>query len=220
MLDALDVDYVIKGNGEEALASFKEEKFDILLTDINMPIMNGIEIFKQIRLYEKVNNLETLPIVAVTANAIKGDKEKLLKLGMNGYLSKPINIYELKSILESLLKNKTFKKSKDIKVEKSEKLLDIDKIVKKLGVNEKIANLIIKKFKDEIFKDLEELEFFISKADSSSIKQKAHYIKSSCLNVALDDAADILNELEDESLQNEEKVEKFEALSKILKEFK
>ncbi len=220
MLDALDVDYVIKGNGEEALASFKEEKFDILLTDINMPIMNGIEIFKQIRLYEKVNNLETLPIVAVTANAIKGDKERLLKLGMNGYLSKPINIYELKSILESLLKNKTFKKSKDIKVEKSEKLFDIDKIVKKLGVNEKIANLIIKKFKDEIFKDLEELEFFISKADSSSIKQKAHYIKSSCLNVALDDAADILNELEDESLQNEEKVEKFEALSKILKEFK
>jgi CheY-like chemotaxis protein len=65
-----------------------------------MPLLNGIEAFYEIREYEENQSLNPIPVVALTANAIKGDREKFISLGMNDYLSKPINLYELEKILQ------------------------------------------------------------------------------------------------------------------------
>jgi len=92
----------IANDGVEGVKAFKEGKFDLVLMDENMPNMNGIEATSLILAYEKEEALEHTPIVALTANAVKGDKEKFLAAGMDEYLSKPLNIEEFKAVLSKL----------------------------------------------------------------------------------------------------------------------
>ncbi|MDA7817371.1 ATP-binding protein [Sulfurimonas sp.] len=104
LLDDLGLDYHLVINGKEAVDICKIEEFDLILMDINMPIMNGIEALHAIRNDEDIlESMKVVPIMALTANAIKGDKEKFMKEGMNGYVSKPIDIELLISELNKFL---------------------------------------------------------------------------------------------------------------------
>ena len=90
---------VVAGNGREALKAFENEDFDLLLMDLQMPEMDGFEATVAIRKKEKDRG-NHLPIVALTAHAMKGDREKCLAGGMDGYLTKPIRPQELDELLE------------------------------------------------------------------------------------------------------------------------
>lgn len=79
-------------DGEEAVRKMYETKPDILLLDLNMPVLDGFETVKRIR---RDTRFSSLPILAVTAYAMRGDREKILTAGFDGYLSKPINPSEL-----------------------------------------------------------------------------------------------------------------------------
>jgi CheY-like chemotaxis protein len=86
---------VISSNGLEALEKLKSQTFDMLLSDIEMPEMNGYE------LVDEVKKLGlTLPVISVTASAIKGDSEKILMHGFDNYISKPIDMDEMKRVLD------------------------------------------------------------------------------------------------------------------------
>jgi CheY-like chemotaxis protein len=89
----------IAGNGIEALQALIQAEFDIVLMDVQMPLMTGIEATEAIRRTERDSG-RRIPIVAMTAHAMKGDKEACLASGMDGYLSKPIRPEELLSALE------------------------------------------------------------------------------------------------------------------------
>ena len=106
VLQSLKVQFEIVSNGKECLEEYSKNHklYKLILMDINMPIMDGLDALKQIRVFEKEENLKEVKIVALTANAIKGDEEKYLNQGMNGYLSKPINTEKLKAILNKFLK--------------------------------------------------------------------------------------------------------------------
>jgi signal transduction histidine kinase/CheY-like chemotaxis protein len=95
--------YKIANDGLEAIDAFQKEKFDIILMDENMPNLNGIDATKKILDIEYKENLEHTPIVALTANALKGDRERFLEAGMDEYLTKPINKKELIRILNIFL---------------------------------------------------------------------------------------------------------------------
>lgn len=94
------INYTFAVNGVEALDLVSKNNFDLILMDINMPVMNGIDATINIRSI----GIDT-PIVALTANALDGDKEKFLSIGMDYYISKPINIKELESVLNDVNKN-------------------------------------------------------------------------------------------------------------------
>jgi two-component system, sensor histidine kinase and response regulator len=89
---------VVAGNGKEVLAAMEKESFDLILMDVQMPEMDGFEATTAIRKKEKTNGLHQI-IVALTAHAMKGDQEKCLAAGMDGYLSKPIRPQELDEVL-------------------------------------------------------------------------------------------------------------------------
>lgn len=93
----------IANNGKEALDKFGTSRFDIILMDIQMPIMNGIVATKKIREIESSSNSHT-PIIAITANALLGDKEECLAAGMDDYISKPFQIEVLIQKMKNLLK--------------------------------------------------------------------------------------------------------------------
>ncbi len=100
ILRQFDMDVTLVKNGEEAVIAAKKQIFDIIFMDIQMPIMGGVEATDKIFYDELDNEQNHVPIIALTANALEGDREKYLDSGMDGYLSKPINIKELKEILK------------------------------------------------------------------------------------------------------------------------
>ena len=97
LLERWKLDSVIAVNGLEAIEKLNEKDFDIVFMDVQMPEMDGIEATLRIREQEKITGLPRIPIIAMTAYAMKGDKERCLEAGMDGYVSKPISTEALKS---------------------------------------------------------------------------------------------------------------------------
>jgi two-component system sensor histidine kinase/response regulator len=93
---------VVVGNGKEALAALQGQEFDVVLMDVQMPEMDGFEATAAIRAAEQGRSVH-LPIVAMTAHAMKGDREKCLAKGMDGYVSKPLQARELFAVVEGLV---------------------------------------------------------------------------------------------------------------------
>jgi two-component system cell cycle response regulator DivK len=90
-------------DGEDALEKAAAENPDLILMDISIPKINGYEVTR--RLKSQVNFKNT-PIIALTAHAMKGDREKALEAGCDGYISKPINIHEIPDLIKSYLQGK------------------------------------------------------------------------------------------------------------------
>jgi PAS domain S-box-containing protein len=99
-LTAINYRVIIARNGLEAIAQAKANLPDIILMDIQMPIMDGLEATKQIRLDP---NLVNIPIIALTALAMEGDRERCLAAGANEYLAKPIKLHQLNSAIQQIL---------------------------------------------------------------------------------------------------------------------
>lgn len=97
-LETITDHIIIAGNGIQAIEKTKEVQADIILMDLQMPTMDGLEAIRQIRKYN-----QTIPIIAMTALIIPGDKERTLKAGANQYLTKPLNLHTLLNNISSLL---------------------------------------------------------------------------------------------------------------------
>jgi two-component system cell cycle response regulator DivK len=95
MLEAID--------GEEALQKTATEKPDLILLDISIPKIDGFEVCRRLKSQDEFKDI---PIVALTAHAMRGDREKALEVGCEGYISKPINIRELPDQVKSFLRGK------------------------------------------------------------------------------------------------------------------
>jgi PAS domain S-box-containing protein len=244
VLESLGVKYDIADNGQIAVDCYKENQYDLVLMDINMPVMDGIDAFKTIREYENQNGLRSVPIIALTANAIKGDREKFLSLGMTEYLSKPLEVEKLKkvfsdylliddTIVESLQDNiedvqvvdntkidqndtQNTQVDQELEEENYNLVLDPAIVAKTLGLSENIGKMLINKFKKDIVADIDELEEYINKNDSLNIKSKAHYIKNSCLNIGLAELVEILQLMETQTTDIQVISTNFKKLKKMI----
>ena len=99
MLHKLGHEVVIANNGKEALAAIEAHEFDLVLMDIQMPEMDGFEAVRTLRQSEVDPRL---PVIALTANAMRGDRDACLEAGMDAYLSKPIRLKRLADVIESV----------------------------------------------------------------------------------------------------------------------
>jgi len=99
VLENLGLNVTLVSDGQEALDARMASSYDMIFMDIQMPIMGGIESTHSILVYEKENNIEHIPIIALTANALPGDREKYISEGMDDYATKPLDV----KILENLI---------------------------------------------------------------------------------------------------------------------
>ncbi len=105
MLKKIQADCDMAGNGKQAFEMFKQKDYDLILMDMFMPEVNGIESTKLIREFEQESKSEKpVYIVAVTANAFSEDKQKCFEAGMNDFISKPFNESELKKVIENAIR--------------------------------------------------------------------------------------------------------------------
>ena len=98
LLEKHGYEVTVAENGEQALAKFYQNQFDCVLIDVQMPIMDGVEATRQIR--TSTANFKNIPIIALTAYAMSGDRQKFLEAGMDDYIAKPMDQNELMQVLE------------------------------------------------------------------------------------------------------------------------
>lgn len=177
-------------NGLEALKLMNEKKVDLVLMDIQMPKMDGIEATKRIREVEREKGRH-IPIIALTAHAIQGDREKYLSIGMDAYISKPVQMNTLLSTIEEVAKKSKTKEwkerftnieytydavhSKDISMNQAKKK---EKAINKLSVN------------------IEFIKSAIEKKNFASIEYYAHEIKQNIQMINLNDLKSVVFKLE------------------------
>ena len=113
LLEKRGYSVILAGDGRAAVEAFEENQFDIVLMDIQMPGMDGFEATAAIRAKEKLTGGH-VPIIAMTAHALKGDQERCISAGMDAYVSKPIRTSELFSTIERLLANKDSAPANDL----------------------------------------------------------------------------------------------------------
>jgi CheY-like chemotaxis protein len=102
MLEKQGHTVVIAGDGVKALAELERARFDVVLMDVQMPLMDGVEATAAIRKEERSTG-QHIPIIAMTAHAMLGDRQRFLASGMDGYVSKPIHTQELFTAIENVL---------------------------------------------------------------------------------------------------------------------
>ena len=109
VLNRIGIEVSIANNGKEALEHRMMEKYDMIFMDIEMPVMGGMEATGKILSYERHNSKKHTPIIALTANALSGDKEKYMAVGMDGYLSKPIELDTLRGVFQEYFEERIVK---------------------------------------------------------------------------------------------------------------
>lgn len=106
-LRKMGLEAVVVGDGQEAVELLRDTKFDLVLMDIQMPRMDGLETTQLIRRMEQEKEQPRLPIIAMTAHALNGDRERCLAEGMDDYITKPINVADLSAVLFKRLEHAT-----------------------------------------------------------------------------------------------------------------
>jgi CheY-like chemotaxis protein len=163
--------------------------------DVQMPEMDGLTATKIIREREKLTG-KHLPIIALTAHAFAEDREKCLKAGMDGYISKPIKIKELWRTIEKVCE-KVKKEKKEIKTSKiSDFQIDIDRVLEMAGGDEEFVKELFRLFLKECPQRLEEIEKAIEEKNLSAIAKIAHVLKSSSGNLGINRIYNLCSEIE------------------------
>lgn len=181
----LDIKAELAENGKVAIEKLSTRSFDIVLMDMEMPEMNGYEAAIFIRKEMKSN----VPIIAMTANAMAGEREKCIRFGMNDYLSKPINAEQL------FLKIYQLTNMHDPLSEKNE-LVDLDYLLEMTDSNHETISKIMEIFLEEVPVNLLSLEKAIIAVDYPSIKKIVHHLKSSVAVLGIKPLKSMLQEIE------------------------
>jgi PAS domain S-box-containing protein len=203
-------------NGNEALSALEKKNYDLILMDISMPEMDGYEATRQIisRLGGKRPR-----IVAMTANAFQGDKDLALSIGMDDYISKPIQIGELVRVIEQSRRDASPKNPPPFFTEENE-LLDKNAInvLGELSVQTKrnLVREVILLFFQHSPEQMRKLEKAVAQNDFKQIQMTAHRLKGSALNVGARKVADLCRVLEDQSAKQILAMNEWIELQKII----
>ncbi len=207
---------VVACNGNEAIALLSREKFDLILMDIQMPELDGLKATSSIRRLESAGQLplqsrSRIPIVAMTAHAMKGDRERCIEAGMDGYVSKPIRAAELRSAIEELFTPEAASGDTSSKTQISRpavgsdesadpagtQLIDWDSALKAVQGDHDLLRLVVRAFLDEYPQHLAQLHKAVDRMDRSTAHRLAHLIKGTVSTLAIASAHETAQQMEE-----------------------
>jgi two-component system sensor histidine kinase/response regulator len=159
-------------NGKEALALALTEKFDLVFMDVQMPEMDGLAATAAIRQREKNSGLH-LPIFAMTAHAMKGDRERCLEAGMDGYITKPVRFSDIEQTLAGLARTSAAPVKPPAKADCWNKIEALDRI----GGDKELLRDLCQIFLEESPKLMQKLQQAVAAGDSDGVMRAAHSLK-------------------------------------------
>jgi signal transduction histidine kinase/CheY-like chemotaxis protein/HPt (histidine-containing phosphotransfer) domain-containing protein len=174
---------VAAGDGRQALAALEDEHFDVVLMDVQMPVMDGFAATAAIRDRERGTGLR-IPIVALTAHAMQGDRERCLDAGMDAYVTKPIKPAELFGAIAELLPGVAPVAAPV--VESAAPVLDVldaEQALAQVGGDMAVLAELIALFRSEVPRALAAIREGIGTTDSSAVARAAHRLKGSLVTL-------------------------------------
>ncbi|MEA2762050.1 MAG: hypothetical protein QOD47_1334 [Gemmatimonadaceae bacterium] len=192
ILDRAGHDVVLVANGREAVDAMSRERFDVVLMDVQMPVMGGLEATRRIRELESASARRT-PIIAVTARAMKGDREACIEAGMDGFVPKPIQAARLLEALELLVSGSPIKSvnrsasrseadapasQRNGDVQRSESL-DEAALMVLVGGNRELAGQLAVLFLDDLEPRMKEINSAVMERDADRLRAGAHALRGS-----------------------------------------
>jgi two-component system sensor histidine kinase/response regulator len=189
---------VLATNGREVLEALKQvspPSFDAVLMDIQMPEMDGMEATAAIREQEKSSG-KHLPIIAMTANAMTGDRERYLGGGMDGYISKPIHPLSLSAEIERCLAGNQRSTTMTENSSKPDEQVDRASLLERVEDDQELLAEMIHLFRDEVPQLLDAMRNSLQQGDLKSLERSAHSMKGAAGNLSANVAVDAASRLE------------------------
>ena len=210
-------------NGQVALETIAKQYFDLVLMDVQMPEMDGFEATRRIRANPQWRDL---PIVAMTAHAMKGDRERCLEAGMDDYLTKPLRAADLQQIVEkwvsplrtndSAVRRQPYRPTEIIETTAPfENPLDLEQALEQLGGDHELLEEVLSTFADSIPDMVRELEAAVRAPDAAKVQATAHGLKGAASNICAEPTRATAQQLE--QLGKDGKTETFDATFETLK---
>ncbi len=187
-------------NGKLAIVALKKTVYDLVFMDVQMPEMDGIEATKIIR--EMEGEEKHTPIIAMTAHAMKGDRERCLKAGMDDYVSKPIEPQEMFKVIEKWTKL-SGKKGRTLPEDRSEKKkdimdipLDMETTLRRFDGDKDFFREMMLEFLEYVPKQLQILNEAVKKGDAKLVERESHSLKGAAGNMGANALVEWANQLE------------------------
>ena len=175
---------VIAQNGAEAIDRYREDRFDLVLMDCHMPVLDGYQAVRQIREIERVeSDTAELPIIALTANVSEEDRDKCLQAGMNDYLRKPIDQTDLLRMFEKWTRSESTKSSADLSIPPSqfpaqaERSINASELLQRCLRNVDLASRLLTELQATASDRMESLQRSESQGDMQELAAAAHSLK-------------------------------------------
>jgi CheY-like chemotaxis protein len=175
------------------IAKIYVSNYDLIFFDVGISSLDNFTALGDIIDYEKNNNLKQIPLIALSVNEL--DKNMFLKFDVKEYLKKPIDVNQLKKVFDKYLNNEEKEEKNELSSELKFSYNKQDAI-DALCLDESIIDMLLENFFSTLENDLKNIQDAIDAKDSVAIAQKAHYLKGSCANLAMNDAALMLKEIE------------------------
>jgi len=209
-------------NGKEALERLKKEYFDLILMDLEMPEMDGYETSYRIRHDQSGTFASNIPIFAMTAHTLPEYMEKIFQSGMNGFITKPLSLYQLTSLLAKIKRRaKEAEDSPPCEDQQSQpvpsqppdigKILNREVALKRLDGDTELYHRFCRMFLSEIPEIKEKLRLVLSEGDFATLRKHAHYLKGSAAMIGAEHITHYAAHLEMTSQENKD-MEKAEHL--------
>ena len=225
LLNSVNISVDIAKDGVEAVNLVKSKIYDAVLMDIQMPNMDGLTATKEIRCMQKDDiYFKDLPIIALSANALVGDRDISINAGMHEHVSKPIDPKELLETLDKIIKIKSLNKniSNNVVINKSKrkdsKTLKVDEALDRIGGNETIYNKLIHSFIKKYTNIYSDVINLINNNELILAEIKVHEVKGIAGNLGAIELFNVLTlidkELKQEFVPNDELLKKFDSVQK------
>jgi len=174
------------GNGIEVLKALETVPYDLVLMDCQMPEMDGYTATRAIRDPASKVLDHKIPVIAMTANALKGDREICLEAGMDDYIAKPVDPKELDAVIRKFIKGEEepeAARKKVVPAPSGKSVFDRKAFVDRLMGDEELARDILRGYLQDLPRQLASLKAAIEKADAAEVRKTAHTIKGASANV-------------------------------------
>ncbi len=195
----------VAANGIEALTALENIPYDLVFMDLQMPEMDGLEATRRIRDPQSSVINHNIPIIAMTANAMQGDRERCLKAGMNDYLSKPVNPQTLSDVLNRWLADEINSQiDEEINPdsvdntpgEQPQNIFDKAGLMERLMDDEELLQVVIEGFLSDIPLQIQALKEYLEKGDANGAERQAHTIKGASANMGGEALRTVAHEIE------------------------
>jgi CheY-like chemotaxis protein len=192
---------IVADNGLEALSLLAQQTFDLVLMDVQMPQLDGLAATRKIR-EGAVPGCSAIPIIAMTALAMKGDRERCLDAGMSGYVSKPVSRKELEDAIAAQFNTPSHSAPvSDVPMGRTTLPNNFlswnsDRLLQSLGGDQTFLNELLAVFLDETPKKLQIIKEALSGADSSTVERTAHSLKGELLYLGISELTKNAGDLE------------------------